>query len=80
MGYPELAGEVLYNSAQCIDANGVSLANHRKIVLPPGFERKYFSVGQRTTIFTIHGIKFGLLICYECEFPESVRTLAESGV
>ena len=79
-GYPELAGEVLYNSAQCIDANGVSLANHRKTVLPPGFEREYFSIGQSTTIFTIHGIKLGLLICYECEFPESVRTLAESGV
>jgi predicted amidohydrolase len=78
-GYPELAGGKTFNSAQCIDADGVGIANHRKLVLPPGFERNHFAFGQELTLFEIGGINFGLCICYDAEFPETVRALALAG-
>jgi predicted amidohydrolase len=78
-GYPELAGDKTFNSAQCIDADGVGIANHRKLVLPPGFERDHFALGQKLTLFEIGGINFGLCICYDAEFPETVRALALAG-
>lgn len=78
-GYPELSGGKLFNSAQCIGADGNRLANHRKLVLPPSFERNHFAAGQKLTLFTISGAKFGLCICYDAEFPETVRALALAG-
>lgn len=78
-GYPEAADGLIYNSAQCIDANGKRLANHRKLTLPPGFEQQYFSAGKDKTLFEFGGITFGILICYDGEFPEAVRATAEAG-
>lgn len=77
-GYPEADGQ-FYNAAQCIDANGAHLANHRKTVLPPGFEPDHFTPGHGLTLFTLHGIRFALLICYEAEFPEATRAAALAG-
>ncbi len=78
-GYPEAADSVRYNSAQCFDAQGVSLANHRKLVLPPGFEADVLTPGAGLTLFELCGIRMGLLICYDAEFPEAVRSTAEAG-
>lgn len=78
-GYPETADGKRYNAAQCIDASGRSRANHRKLALPPGFEADMFSPGQGLTLFELGGIKFGLLICYDAEFPETVRAAAIAG-
>lgn len=78
-GYPEAADGVIYNAAQCIDASGHRLANHRKVVLPPGFETDYFATGNGLTVFELCGMRFVLLICYETEFPEAVRTAALAG-
>jgi predicted amidohydrolase len=78
-GYPEAADGALYNAAQCIDAGGKSLANHRKLVLPPGFESEVFATGKALTLFELNGIRFGLLICYDVEFPEAARATARAG-
>ena len=78
-GYPERDGETLYNSAACIDPNGELLANHRKLLLPPGFEQRYFETGDTLTLFELNNVRFGLLICYDAEFPEAVRRLGENG-
>lgn len=78
-GYPEVADDTLYNAAQCIDATGQSLANHRKLILPPGFEADVFTPGRGLTLFELNGIRFGLLICYDLEFPEAARATAEEG-
>ena len=79
-GYSERAGETIYNSAQCINAKGQSIANHRKLMLPPGFEQEHYTAGTTATIFTFNGIKCGILICYDIEFPETLRHLADQGV
>jgi predicted amidohydrolase len=78
-GYPEAADGVLYNAAQCIDATGRRLANHRKLALPPGFESDLFAAGSALTLFELQGLKFALLICYDVEFPEAVRASAGAG-
>ena len=78
-GYPEKEGNILYNAAACIDARGQLLANHRKLLLPPGFELDYFTAGETLTLFDLHGMRCAILICYDAEFPEAVRACTEAG-
>ena len=78
-GYPEKHEGKLYNSAVCISSTGEVLANHRKLMIPPGFEREYFETGDSYTFFTLNSVRCSILICYDAEFPESVRAVAEAG-
>lgn len=78
-GYPEAGDGRVYNSARCIGATGEALANHRKTVLPPGYEPDVFAPGEGMTLFELGGITFGLIICYETEFPEPARALSMAG-
>lgn len=78
-GYPERDGERLYNAAACVAADGRLLANHRKLVLPPGFEGAYFTPGDELTLFDLGGLRCAILICYDAEYPEAVRAVAEAG-
>ena len=84
-GYSEEAKDisgqpVYYNSAQFIDKNGCSLANYRKSHLWVVDEPKLFTPGDEIAIVEHEGLKIGLLICYDVEFPEIVRRLALEGV
>ena len=80
-GYPEVVKNSLFNSAQYFDSRGLSLANHRKKMLPPtADESKIFEPGIENSIITINGIKAAIVICYELEFPELIRELALDGV
>ncbi len=78
-GYPERAGGRLYNAAQCIGPDGRRLANHRKLTVAPGFEADYFTPGAGPTLFVLGGVTLALLVCYDVEFPETVRAMAEAG-
>ncbi len=78
-GYPELDDGIRYNSAACVNARGQVIANHRKLLLPPGFESEYFQTGNTLSLFELNGVKCALLICFDVEFPESVRAVAEAG-
>ncbi len=78
-GYPERTAEGIYNSALCIDRNGELLANHRKLLLPPGFESDYFEAGDQLTLFDLNGFVCAFLVCYDVEYPESVRAASEAG-
>ena len=76
-GYPEISDDRLFNSAQLFDSKGLSMANHRKKMLPPtANESKIFTPGQDSSIVSINGIKIAIIICYELEFPELIRDLA----
>ena len=78
-GFPEREGTEVYNAALVIGPDGAALAHHRKLAIPPGFELDYFTPGSGLTLFAFGGLKFGLLICYDSEFPEAVRATAEAG-
>ncbi|MFL4902931.1 carbon-nitrogen hydrolase family protein [Streptomyces sp. MMS24-I2-30] len=79
-GYPERAGGAVHNSAQLISADGTRLANYRKTHLFGSFEQAHFTPGDRPVVQAeLNGRTVGLLICYDVEFPESVRAHALAG-
>lgn len=80
-GYPE-RGENgrIYNAALLIDRDGRTLANHRKTHLFGDIDKNAFSPGEGPpTLALLDGMKLGILICYDVEFPEAVRLLALEG-
>ena len=78
-GYPERTPEGVYNAAAAIDADGRLVTNYRKIHLWGGFERARFLPGGPSGVFALGGLRFGLEICYDLEFPELARAAALSG-
>jgi predicted amidohydrolase len=78
-GYPERAPEGVYNAAAVIDRKGRRIANYRKIYLWGDVERGQFLAGGRSDLFELEGLKFGLQICYDLDFPELARAQAQSG-
>ncbi len=77
-GFPERAGEKIYNAAALVGPDGV-LAVYRKVhlfkdeldVLDPG-EQPFFVVD-------LGGVKVGMMICFDWVFPEAARSLALQG-
>lgn len=78
-GYPERDGDQCFNSAACVDETGSIIANHRKLLLPPGFETGLFEQGSGLTVFELNGVTCAILICYDAEFPETVRAACLAG-
>ena len=79
-GYPERDGGTVYNSAQLISADGTRLANYRKTHLFGCFERDHFTPGEQQVVQAeLNGLRVGILICYDVEFPENVRAHALAG-
>ncbi|MFJ2649324.1 carbon-nitrogen hydrolase family protein [Streptomyces sp. NPDC087420] len=79
-GYPEREGERVFNAAQVIAPDGARLANYRKTHLFGPFEHAHFTPGDRPVVQAeLGGLRLGLLICYDVEFPENVRAHALAG-
>jgi predicted amidohydrolase len=80
-GYPELGKDGrIYNAAMLIDRDGRTLAHHRKTHLFGDVDRNAFSPGDGpSAIAELDGMKIGILICYDVEFPENARLLALEG-
>ncbi|MFE0042037.1 carbon-nitrogen hydrolase family protein [Streptomyces albireticuli] len=84
-GYPERdgddgAGGTVFNSLQLIGPDGTSLANYRKTHLFGEYETTYFTPGSEPVVQAeLDGVRLGLLICYDIEFPEPVRAHALAG-
>lgn len=81
-GYPERGeGGAVYNAAQLIGADGRRLINQRKTHLYGDLDRGSFTPGTDSfAVAEVGGIKVGVLICYDVEFPEIVRRHALAGV
>jgi len=80
-GYPERgAGGRVYNTAQLVDRTGRIVGAYRKTHLFGEIDRSAFAPGSvLPEIVEIEGLKIGILICYDVEFPENVRALALKG-
>lgn len=80
-GYPEQnATGKPFNAAQAIGPDGTRLTGYRKTHLFGDLDRAQFSAGDvASQVFEWRGWRFGLLICYDVEFPETVRGLALQG-
>jgi len=79
-GYPEREGDAVHNAAQLIGPDGASLAGYRKTHLFGGFEREWFTPGEQAVVQAeLDGLRLGIMICYDVEFPENVRSHALAG-
>jgi len=74
VGYCEDSGGNRYNSAVCVNGDGV-LGRHRKVHQPAG-ESKAYAAGDSFTAFNTPVGRIGMMIDYDKTFPESARTLA----
>ncbi|WP_417387312.1 carbon-nitrogen hydrolase family protein [Gimesia sp.] len=73
IGFIEKAGTRLFISAAVI-RQGILLGCHRKTRLAE-WERLY-EPGTETPIFEVTGLRFGVNICYELNFPECAAAIA----
>ena len=78
-GFAERDGGHIYNSAVLADPAGRSSV-YRKRNLYGAYEKTHFAAGAAApSLFDTAGIRVGMLICYDVEFPECVRALALAG-
>lgn len=78
-GFAESAGRDLFNAAITVSAQGKLLSHQRKLAIPPGYEQDHFKAGQGCAVFKLHSFNIATLICYDAEFPETVRHVASMG-
>ncbi|KDQ66059.1 carbon-nitrogen hydrolase family protein [Streptomyces halstedii] len=79
-GYPERSGELVFNASRLVGPDGTALADYRKTHLYGPFEQRWFTPGDRPVVQAeLDGVRLGLLICYDVEFPENVRAHALAG-
>ncbi|PWC52458.1 carbon-nitrogen hydrolase family protein [Azospirillum sp. TSO22-1] len=80
-GYPELGADgAVYNAARLIGRDGRPLLNQRKTHLYGALDRAMFAAGgDDFPLAKVGGLRCGVLICYDVEFPELVRRHALAG-
>lgn len=76
VGLIEVANGRLFNTAIVVQ-RGALIGRYRKAHLL-GAER-VFDAGCDTPVFEIDGLRFGINICYDTNFPEAARTVAALG-
>jgi predicted amidohydrolase len=76
MGMIEVENGHLFNTALVVE-RGIVMGRYRKMHLLDG--EKAFDAGTETPIFEVDGIPFGINICYDSNFPEAARKVADLG-
>ena len=79
VGAAERVSDGVANSAFCVDEHGNVAAVYRKIQLYGGDESDAFVKGDELLIVELCGLKVGLMTCFDMEFPEVARALAQAG-
>ncbi|GGO82240.1 carbon-nitrogen hydrolase family protein [Wenjunlia tyrosinilytica] len=79
-GYPERDGDAVYNAVNVLAADGSRLTGYRKTHLFGDYDNKHFAPGATALAQAdIDGVRVGVLVCYDVEFPENVRKHALNG-
>lgn len=79
VGYAERAQDGIYNAALLVDASGRQCLNYRKMHLWETFETDTFRPGGLPAIAELDGIRIGILICFDLDFPVAMQDLARRG-
>ena len=80
VGFAEKLSDGVANSAVAIDKYGKILGVYRKCHLFGELENRAFRRGNTISkLFHFDNVRVGILICYDVEFPEAVRTVAMRG-
>ncbi len=78
-GFAERDGDQVFNSLAMLRGDAAPSV-YRKTNLYADYERALFTPGEiRPATAEFAGRRLGFLICYDVEFPENVRRLAEAG-
>lgn len=78
-GVPLIEEGSVFNAAVFAAPDG-ALENYAKIQLYGDYEKDLFAPGtEPSPIIEYEGMHFGLLVCFDVEFPERVRDLAQRG-
>ncbi len=67
------------NAAWVYGRDGTVLARYWKVQLFGPREKSIYVPGDELVTFEFEGVRFGLLVCYDVEFPEHTRALAQAG-
>jgi predicted amidohydrolase len=78
-GAPERVSGGIANSAFCVDGQGAIAGVYRKVQLYGGEESDAFVAGDELIVVEMCGLKVGIMICFDVEFPEVARALARAG-
>jgi predicted amidohydrolase len=78
LGAPERAPAGIANSAICVDRYGNITGSYRKTHLF-GSERDAYVAGNELLIVDLDGVRAGIMICFDVEFPEVARALVKAG-
>jgi predicted amidohydrolase len=77
VGFTEItAAGQLYNSAAVFHRGSV-IGLYRK--LHPAIRKSVYQAGDRSPVFTVGGLTFGILICNDSNFAEPARIMASKG-
>ena len=79
--HPVLSARLFYNAASVV-CNGVVLGTYFKSTLPNDAvfdEKRYFSAGHDSFVFTVKGVRFGINICEDTWFPEAPARARAAG-
>jgi omega-amidase len=69
------------NTSIAIDPTGEVVASYSKIhPFSPGGEDLHYGAGDRLSVFTAEGVRFGIAICYDLRFAPLFRAYALAGV
>ncbi|SEO37277.1 Predicted amidohydrolase [Salinihabitans flavidus] len=79
MGTHVVSAEGVRNAAVVFSSSGEELGRYYKRLLFGAWEKQTFVPGSHPTLFEISGLRVGVLICYDVEFPELVREQAQAG-
>jgi len=76
MGLIERDGDRLFNTAVVVH-RGALVGRYRKRRLLGG--EQVFTAGDDCPVFEIDGLSFGINICFDTNFPDSARAIADQG-
>ena len=76
LGLIEVEAGRLFNTAVVVD-RGVLVGRYRKAHLLGG--ERIFAAGDGSPVFEVAGLRFGINICYDTNFPQAARKVADSG-
>jgi NAD+ synthase (glutamine-hydrolysing) len=81
LGFPEYAGNAIYNAAALI-SGGMVAAIYRKAELPNYKvfdEKRYFQAGAQPAVVDVDGFRCGLLVCEDVWEPEPAQLARSDG-
>jgi predicted amidohydrolase len=77
VGFTERADDGRLYNAAAVFASGAIVGVYRK--QHPAINRSVYAAGRQLPVFEAGGLRFGIVICYDSNFPNLARSLAERG-